>query len=67
MTRDEDIAGLFDWLTRQPETEAAIANLPAAHLRELLGYLARLNVLTGIPGEIYGHALVEAAKRFQQS
>jgi hypothetical protein len=72
---DEDRADLMDthmrnlyvWLCCQRDESAAVSSLEDYALRDLLGWLARLNVLSGIPGMIYGHAMVEASKRFQKT
>jgi hypothetical protein len=65
MDREPDMQTLYGWICQQRDEQAAIAALEDYALRDLLGWLGRLNVLSGIPGIIYGHALVEAAKRFQ--
>ena len=64
--REEHMRNLYAWLCEQRDEQAAVASLEDYALRDLLGWLALLNVTSGIPGIIYGHALVEAAHRFQQ-
>lgn len=61
----EQIEEMYGWICQQGDEAVAIAKLEDYALRDLLGWLARLNILTGIPGMIYGHCLVEASKRFQ--
>lgn len=64
--REEHMRNLYACLCLQRDEQAAIASLEDYALRDLLGWLALLNVTSGIPGIIYGHCLVEAAHRFQQ-
>ncbi len=65
--KDAHMANLFAWLCMRPCVEEAVDALEDYALRDLLGWLASNNVLTGIPGMIYGLALVAAAKRFETS
>ena len=65
--RNAHMENLYLWICRQRDEQAAVECLEDYALRDLLGWLGRLNVLSGIPGIIYGHALVESSKRFQNS
>jgi hypothetical protein len=65
--RNAHMENLYLWVCCQRDDAAAIAGLEDYALRDLLGWLGRLNVLSGIPGIIYGLALVESSKRFQNS
>ena len=62
--REAHMRNLYVWVCCQRDEQAAIAALEDYALRDLLGWLARLNVLSGTPGRVYGICLVEAAERF---
>jgi hypothetical protein len=57
---------LFGWICQQQDQEKAVESLEDYALRDLNGWLARLNVPNGIPGLIHGLVLVEAAERFMR-
>jgi hypothetical protein len=61
------MARLFALICVQRDEAAAVSELEDYALRDLLGWLGRLNVLSGIPGQIYGLCLLESSKRFQNS
>lgn len=58
------MGNLYACICIQRDEAAAVAELEDYALRDLLGWLGRLNVLSGIPGQIYGLCLVESARRF---
>jgi hypothetical protein len=70
-TREEaaeaHMENLYGFICRQPNQEAVIATLEDYALRDLNGYLARMNAECGIPGLIRGLVMVEACERFMKN
>ena len=64
--RETHMEHLYAWICRSGDQEAIVAALEDYALRDLGGWLARLNVGTGVPGLIHGLVLVEAAERFMK-
>lgn len=62
--KEEYLAGMYDAICRQPDVEQAIEALRNEALRELHGYISRLNVESGIPGLLRGVVVQECCNRF---
>jgi len=62
--REAHLENLYGWICRQGCQESAVASLEDYALRDLIGWLSRLNEPHGVPGEILGRVLVEAARRY---
>ena len=55
---------IFQAVCKAGDQISAVADLPAADLRELNGYLARLGELNGVPGKVWSIAIYQAAQRW---
>lgn len=68
-SQEGHLEGLYDWITRQPDTEQCIADLTSRSVRDLIGHLSRQRVGTiedSVSGKILGLLLCEASKRFMK-
>jgi len=65
--REAHMENLYGWICCQPDQEQAVAGLEDYALRDMGGYLARLNVERGVPGLIRGLVICEACDRFMKT
>ena len=65
--REAHMENLYGFLCRQPDQERAIASLEDYALRDLNGYLSRMNAESGVPGMIRGLCICEACERFMRA
>jgi hypothetical protein len=61
---ERHLVDTYDMICRCPDIERTVASLHSDTLRELHGYLCRMNVESGIPGLVRGVVMVECCNRF---
>jgi hypothetical protein len=61
---ERHLAEVYETICRCPDVERAVASLHSDTLRELHGWLSRLNVESGIPGLVRGVVTLECCNRF---
>ena len=64
---ERHMENLYGYICRQADQAAVIALLEDYALRDLNGYLARLNLESGFPGMIRGLVICEACERFVEN
>jgi hypothetical protein len=62
--REDHLADVYLGVCKSADVEVAVGGLHNETLRELHGWLCRLNVESGIPGLIRGLVVLECCNRF---
>lgn len=62
--KEEHLAFTYEGLCKSADIERAVSELHSETLRDLHGWLCRLNVESGIPGLVRGVVTLECCNRF---